>query len=77
MTLGGEGSVDTLFCMVIYAGCLLAMQVSMKSCSGLLVETTQEPEPRQPHEFRGVMCMQFPSGITKISPFFCMSCKMD
>ena len=38
--LGEEGSVDTLFCMVIYAGCLLAMQVSMKSCSGLLVDTT-------------------------------------
>ena len=40
MTLGGEGSVDTLFCMVFYAGCLVAMQVNMKSCSGLLVDTT-------------------------------------
>ena len=38
--LGGEGSVDILFCMVTYAGCLLAMQVSMKSCSGLLADTT-------------------------------------
>ena len=37
---GGEGNVDILFCMVIYAGYLLAMHGSMKSCSGLLVDTT-------------------------------------
>ena len=37
---GGEGSVDILFCMVIYARCLLAMQVSVKLCSGLLADTT-------------------------------------
>ena len=70
---GGEGSVDILFCMVIYASCLLAVQVSMKSCSGLLADTThrfcylncdflQPSHPRKnPGEWGVRVCSRTPS----------------